>query len=229
MKKLAIIMLCVFFSGCMLGCNAATSETLTCAPDIDEQNTAISAHSVSEPQAVILNSLSEGNDNYSISSAYYNTIEETKYYKITTYGFFYYYYIFDNNGDVVMSDGPLSRKPSISIDNYLVKFILQTGTGIGTQWGFYYHIKMDVFSRIFYCIHDQFHERVVFVNMNKVIVRDIFDKTKFYMELDTFAEPFSEMVEPITSVRFVNSGKCVEVRYLTGSNYQEVVEVFDLY
>ena len=64
--------------------------------------------------------------------------------------------------------------------------------------------------------------------MEKVVVRDIFDRTKIYQEITDFKEPFSEMIEPITNVKFVNGGACVEITYLTGNNYREVIEAFEL-
>jgi len=157
------------------------------------------------------------------------TIEETEHYKIIRSDFMYYYYIFNKNHDVIQSDGPFSRQPHISIVNDYVKFTLQAGTGIGTQWGFYYDTESDLFSQIFQCIYDQYNGMVAYGDMNKVVVRDIFDEATYYQEITSFREPFSEMVEPIIDVIFVNDGASVEVSYLTGDNYQEIIEVIDLY
>ena len=63
---------------------------------------------------------------------------------------------------------------------------------------------------------------------SKVIVRDIFDKTEYYKEISSFQKPFSDVVEPITDVKFVNDGTGIEVSYLTGVDYKEVTEIIKL-
>lgn len=173
-------------------------------------------------------SLTEGNCPYISADDIKNaeTIEETEYYKIIYYDFMYYYYIFDESHNVVKSDGPLNREPHISmVNNHLIKFTLQSGTGIGTQWGFYYDTKADVFSRIFQSIYDQWDSKVAYVEAKKVIVRDIFDKTEYYQEISSFKNTFSEVAEPITNIKFVNDGTSIEVSYLTGLDYKEVTEI----
>jgi len=157
------------------------------------------------------------------------TIEETAYYKLVCSDFMFYYCIYDGNHVVVKTDGPFNRQPRISMaDEYLVKVTLQAGTGLGTQWGYYYDINKDVFSRVFYAIHDQQNGMVAYGVLNRIIVRDIFDKTKYYQEITSFKEPLSEVAEPITKVEFVNDGDKIRVTYLTGSDCKEVTEIFIL-
>jgi len=83
-------------------------------------------------------------------------------------------------------------------------------------------------SSIFQCIFDQCNGKVAYGGVNKVIVRDIFDETKYFFEISSFKEPFSNVVEPITNVEFTDGGASVKVSYLTGVNYQEISENFDL-
>jgi len=178
-----------------------------------------------------MQSLDEGNSPYiSVNDIKnFETIEETEYYKIVHSDFMFYYYIFDENHNVVKSGGPLNREPHISmVNNHLIRFTLQTGTGIGTQWGYYYDAKADVFSRIFQSIYDQCDSKVAYGKAKKVIVRDIFDKTEYYKEISSFQKPFSDVVEPITDVKFVNDGTGIEVSYLTGVDYKEVTEIIKL-
>ena len=157
------------------------------------------------------------------------TIKENEYYKIIYSDFMYYYYIFDEYHNVVKSGGPLNREPHISmVNNHLIKFTLQSGTGIGTLWGYYYDAKADVFSRIFQSIYDQWDSKVAYGDVKKVIVRDMFDKNEYYQEISLFKKPFSEVAEPITNVKFVNDGNSIEVSYLTGSDYKEVTEIIKL-
>ena len=156
-------------------------------------------------------------------------VEETEYYKIISSDFIYYYYIFDKNHDIVKFDGFLNKEPYLSIVNaHLVKVTLQAGTGLGTQWGYYYDINADVFSRVFQSIYDQQKGKVAYGDIKKVIVRDIFDKTKYYQEISSFREPLAEVAEPIKNVEFINNGESVKISYLTGDNYRETTEIFNL-
>lgn len=141
----------------------------------------------------------------------------------------YYCEIYDENNNIVKSDGPFNKLPKISIsDDNLVKLTVQAGTGISTQWGYYYDIKKDCFSRIFYSIFDEYNGRMIFRDKNKIIVRDIFDKTEYYYEIDSFKNSLSQSSEPFRKVQFVNDGERIEITYLTGNDYHEVTEVFNL-
>lgn len=157
------------------------------------------------------------------------TVEETEFYKITYSNSMYYYYIFDDSYNTVKSDGPLSRKPHIQIiNNHLIRFTSQAGTGIGTQWGFYYDIKKDVFSRAFNSIYDQTDEKVAYRNSNKIIIRDIFDKTNYYQEISSLKKPLANTVDPITNAKFSKDGKNIVITYFAGSDYEEITEIFDI-
>ena len=113
-------------------------------------------------------------------------------------------------------------------NNHLVKFTIQAGTGRGTQWGYFYDVKKDAFSRVFNSIYDQYDEFVAYRDSGKVIVRDIFDKSNYYTEITSFKESFSDAAEPVLSVEFINNGKSLKVLYLTGSDYREFTETIDL-
>lgn len=156
-------------------------------------------------------------------------IDENEYYKVVKVNFLFYYNIFDENHRIVKSGGPLSRQPHIlMVNDDLLRFTLQAGTGRSTQWGYYYDTKKNMFSNDFYFIFDQYNGKVAYGEENKVIVRDIFDETKYLLEITSFKEPFSNAVEPITNVEFIDDGLSVKVTYLTGDNYQEISECFDL-
>lgn len=156
-------------------------------------------------------------------------IEKTDYYEIGYTNFSYFYCIFDKNHNIVKSEGPLNRQPHLSlIDNTLIKFTLQTGTGLGTQWGYFYDIQANRFSQIFTCIYDQYNGKVAYGEVNGIIISDIFDKEKYHYEISSFKYPLSEVAEPIVNVKFVNSGTNVQIVYLTGTDYKEVTEIIDL-
>ncbi len=156
-------------------------------------------------------------------------VDENEYFKIMLSDNLYYCEIYDENNNIVKSDGPFNKLPKISIsDDNLVKLTVQAGTGISTQWGYYYDIKKDCFSRIFYSIFDEYNDRMIFRDKNKIIVRDIFDKTEYYYEIDSFKNSLSQSSEPFRKVLFVNDGESIEITYLTGNDYHEVTEVFNL-
>ena len=157
------------------------------------------------------------------------TVEESAHYKLIRSDFMFYYFLCNENHVMVKAEGPFNRQPRISmVDEHLVKVTLQAGTGLGTQWGYFYDVNEDVFSQVFYSIHDQQNGMVAYVTINGIIVRDIFDKTKYYQEITSFKEPLSEVAEPITKVEFVNDGDKIRVTYLTGSDCKEVTEIFIL-
>lgn len=158
-----------------------------------------------------------------------DVIEETQFYKIIYSDSMYYYYIFNENHDVVKSDGPLNKEPHISmVNDHLIRFTLQAGTGIGTQWGYYYDTIIDTFSPIFQSIYDQCDGKVAYGEVGKIIIRDIFDQTKYYQEISSFRKPLSVAAEPIIKSQFVNGGTGIKVTYLTGPDYEEVTETIDL-
>ena len=157
------------------------------------------------------------------------TVLDAKFYRITRSDSLYYYYIIDENHDVVKKDGPFSKQPEIvMINDHLVRLIISAGPEHSVQYGYYYDIKMDVLSRIFYGIFDQYGRQVAYGIGGKVVVRDIFDKTEFYQEISSFESPLSNSTDPVTDVRFVNDGASVTISYLTGADYKEATETIAL-
>ncbi len=158
------------------------------------------------------------------------TIEATEHYEIARSNSAYYFFIFDEHHEVAYSDGPLFKLPRVSmVDDDLVLFTVQAGASLGTRWGYYYDIEKDVPSRVFTSIYDQSNGRVAYYDPGKVVVRDIFDRTKYYVEISSFKEPLSEIViEPITSVVFINDGADIEITYFTGNDYRKVTETIAL-
>jgi len=160
-------------------------------------------------------------------------ISEGKYYRLIYSDLEYYFYLYDENQEEVQREGPFHREPNISVrDETLVKFTMQMGTGIGTQWGYYYNAEKDVVSRIFQSIFDETDELVAFGGFirgcDRLIVRNIFDKTVYYCEFTEFSNELAPMIDPFQTVVFINNGKQIEVTYLAGTDYQKVTEIIDL-
>ena len=154
-------------------------------------------------------------------------IEETRYYKIINVGFASYYYIYDENHNVVEAEGPLSIQPRISLIEGLVKVTQSAGPQLSTKHTYYYDVSKSVFSEVFYGVHDEHNGRVVY-GTSKLIIRDIFDETRYYQELTVFTEPLSLVIDPIVEVRFVNGGVSIQVTYVTGTEKRKVTEVIEI-
>jgi len=154
--------------------------------------------------------------------------EESEYYKITREkdGFYCYFY---NNAEQVKVEGPLNKLPKvIEVHSGLIRFTVQSGTGIGTQWGYYYDTKRNVFSELFPSIYDQTETKTVFVENNKVVIKDIFDQKKYYKVIGIDEEKFSKVAEPIIGVEFVDNGHSVMIVYFSGNDYKEITETFKI-
>lgn len=152
-------------------------------------------------------------------------ISQNQYYKLFYIDGSYVYMLYDEDGKIVC-EGNNFREPHISLlDDQLLKFTLQTGTGLSTQWGYYYDVKRDVFSRKFNCIYDECNSLVAYGDLKKIIVRNIFDKRKYYFVLDSFNKSLADVPEPILDAKFVDNGTGLYVTYLSGENQAIVNEV----
>lgn len=154
-------------------------------------------------------------------------IEETAFYKVICQNDMYTTVIYNKNHETVRTEGPASRQPRLSIeDGSLVKFTMQAGTGISTQWGYFYDEECDRFSDIFYSIYDVSSGKFVTRSGETVIVRDIFNEEAYYYEITSFRYPLAKVVEPFIDVTFMEN--CLNVTYLTGENFERVTEILDL-
>ncbi len=174
--------------------------------------------------------------NYNVSTTTTNTNSvcqnetalKTKYYNLSYESGAYHYIIYNDMGNVV-EEGSNFRMPKISlIDETYVKFTLQTGTGLSTQWGYYYDVHQDKKSEIFTCIYDEYNELTAYGGKNKVIVQNIFDENIYYKEYSSFKQPFSDVVEPIVNAEFSDDGKYILITYLSGSNYEKITESIEI-
>ena len=134
---------------------------------------------------------------------------------------------------MVRTEGPYSKIPKVSVVNdsnpTLLRLTIQTGTGIGTQYGYFYLVDEMKFSETFQSILDQSGNLVAYIDKEKVVVRDIFDKTKYDKEISAFRDPFSNVAQPITNASFSQDSKTITVTYLTGDNFREVSETLFLH
>ena len=158
-----------------------------------------------------------------------NIVEDGEHYQIiqTEDGTFYCVFS-DANGQVLKQEGPFGKTPSVQVVNDgLLCFKVQAGTGTSTNWGYYFNTEDMVFSDVFTGIYSQTDHLVACYRQEAVVIQDIFDKAAFYKEISTFQNPVSKTVEPILKVEFMDEER-VRITYLSGSNYAEVTEEFDL-
>lgn len=152
-------------------------------------------------------------------------VSSSKYYTLNEKG---EYYIYNKDHEVVKS-GEDPRANISMLNSGVVKFYSQAGTGISTRYNFYYDAYNDRFSETFHSVHDEYASLIAYGTAEKVTVQNMFDKAEYYREFSDFNPPLStQVVEPITSVNFVNSGRAICVTYITGDNYEEKTVIFDL-
>lgn len=156
-------------------------------------------------------------------------VAETRHYKVVCSDSQYYYYIFDCNHTILKHDGPFSKQPHLSmVEEHLLKVSVQTGTGISTNWGYYYDVESGKISPTFYGIYDEYAELVVYLSADGLVVQNIFSKEKFYQKITTFEYPLSTTVEPFKSVSFVNEGRSLKIVYFSGEDYREIDAILPL-
>lgn len=154
-------------------------------------------------------------------------ISESKNYQIIKYNNLYYYTIFNKHGDISEKSVPFPKKPEILMQDDLIQISYQSGTGLSTKWSYYYDVKNNRFSKYFYSIYDKYNETIAYGSQNKIIIVNIFDDEN-YKEIKDFFYPLSVTAEPFIDVKFNEEGTVLEVTYLTGNDYHEVTECFDL-
>jgi len=166
----------------------------------------------------------------SIFSQHTEAIESRSFYQITQAenGTFSCVF-FDKQGNILKSEGPFGKEPHVTmLNDYIISFIVQAGTGAGTNWGYYYNAETSTFSDIFHSIHGQTDSLVVYSENDTLIVQDIFDATALHYTYADFQNPFANTVEPFVKVEFINDATMLRVTYLTGTDYEKVTEIFDI-
>lgn len=141
----------------------------------------------------------------------------------------YYYSIFDKEGDLLVNECSFNKPVDIYEEEDVVKVSLQTGTGIYTKWTFFYHTKKDVFSRVFLSEHDSSSNLIVYESFpNKLIIRNIFDKSCYYKEITSLSHPLSEAESPFLQAKISEDEKELNIIYLSGENREELSEIVPL-
>lgn len=186
----------------------------------------------SENKASMLDEYESSESVHEEITGYEEILEDSTYYKVSLINSQYYCSFYNKNHQVVRVDGPFSEIPHLVVtdngNSIIVRLTLQAGTGVGTQYGYFYDVEKTLFSEVFQSILDQSENLVAYIDKEKVVVRDIFDKTKYDKEISDFRDPFSNVAQPITNASFSEDSKTITVTYLTGDNFREVSETFEI-
>ena len=158
-------------------------------------------------------------------------LEENTHYKLMQIGYGYAYEIYDSDGNVIDAKEFMDREPRITmINDHLLQWITQAGTGTATNWGYYFDYSGNQKSQVFQCIYDASDTLVCHGGGSPgvLVVENIFDKAQYELEIRAFAHDFSPAAEPILSAVFSEDSTKLTVTYLSGEDYEEVTEIFDL-
>lgn len=104
-----------------------------------------------------------------------------------------------------------------------IKYTLQAGTGVGTQWGFFFYRDEEIFSENFTAILDQKDELVALGTTEGIVIRSIFDDT-CREEIAHFSQELSPAAMPVLDAVFSEKDGFVSVSYYSGQEFQIVTE-----
>ncbi len=137
----------------------------------------------------------------------------------------YYYALFDNEKHEIKTEGPYSKPPVIEYrSSAVLRIIVQGGTGKATQSGFYCNVQSGEVSEVFPCIFDDHENMVVYCKSDSVIVQSIFEPKTVFHEFSNFQRPFAKVAFPFVDVAFSDGGSSIRVTYLSGEDFEEVME-----
>ena len=155
-------------------------------------------------------------------------LEESEFYKLIYEDNGFYCIFYDEFGGIVKKEGPMLKAPKITcVDGDFLKMTVQAGPELSTQSGCYFDTATKKCSEWFQYILDESNGLVACATEKQVIVRDIFDGNGYYKEISDFKCIFSIMVDPIIGCEFIGDNR-IEITYMSGENYQEITEVFEL-
>ena len=157
-------------------------------------------------------------------------VAEEPYYLIAEKNGLYSYKIYDKDKNVVRTKEKLTKQPQIvMVGEHTISVTQQAGTGIATSSTYYYDVESNQFSNVFQAVFDQREGLVVYAaDHNRIVIRDIFEENGYYQEIFEFQKPLSPAAFPFVDVKFSRDGSTVCVTYLSGNEYMEISESFEI-
>lgn len=155
-------------------------------------------------------------------------VDKTDYYKLICKNNtnMYMYEIYNIDGDIIESD-TINKKPHITlVDDNVVWLWVQTGTGHLTRWTYFYDVISGEKSPVYYGMTDCCDKYVLNVTDTAVNVSEMFSGNRREMFYDFEKGLADDVIESITSAKFVDDGYSVEVEYLSAEGTFEI-QTFD--
>ena len=157
-----------------------------------------------------------------------DVVDKTDYYKLiyNKNTSMYKYEIYNIYGKVIDSDS-IVKKPHITlVDDNVVWLWVQAGTGHLTRWTYFYDVISGEKSPVYYGMTDCYDKYVLNVTDNAVNVSEMFSGNRREMFYDFEKGLAEDVIESITSAKFVDNGYSVEVEYLSAEGTPEI-QTFD--
>lgn len=158
-----------------------------------------------------------------ISSSAQNVSEDTNYRLMVLQDGTYQCDFLDNNNNIIHTEQTPKYPDVRRLSSRYILYKVQAGTGVGTNWGFFYDSSRVCLSDTFYGIMDTEGDLVLCCLGNSLTVSSIFDNS-IEKTITQFSCPFSSVAQPIISASFSISDGCIDVCYYSGENYSEIEE-----
>lgn len=138
----------------------------------------------------------------------------------------YRYEIYNKSGKVVKTEKTVAYPNIQKVSDNLLS--ISTGAGSFVGQGQYYDIEADNFSELFESLLATSGNLVVYVKTpNVLVIRDIFDKTKYFKEVTLDLAEAAVPTAVISKIEFVEDGK-LKVTYLSGEEYIEKTATIEI-
>ncbi len=135
-----------------------------------------------------------------------------------------YQCLFYGKDRAVLRSEASARPPHVEVlPSGYIKYTVQAGTGVGTQWGFFFDRDKEIFSENFTAILDQRDELVALGTTEGIVIRSIFDDS-CREEITHFSQEFAPAATPVLDAAFSEKDGLVSVSYYSGQEFQIVTE-----
>lgn len=140
----------------------------------------------------------------------------------------YQYLVYNNNGKLMFEE-ILDFKADFS---YLSSDILREHNGGGNVSQYqYFNVNENLVSQIYDNPSLVESGKIVYMTYEddkiKLIISDLFDKSKFYKEYNRDFSPVAAPYNALVDAKFIDSSK-LQITYLSGSDRKQVTEIINL-
>ncbi|WP_167956844.1 hypothetical protein [Anaerosporobacter faecicola] len=137
----------------------------------------------------------------------------------------YILYLMDDNGATVKKISH-PKIPCVYLRNRsLLQIIYYYGGWYYTTY--FYDIDKNIVSQEYNLLVLVTEDKVIYIENRKMIIRDIFDKAKYYKEIKRNFTRTAEPTEAIYKIEFISDHE-LELHYFSGDNYHRIKEIIDL-